>query len=34
MKKAVSKDEMQKIDEKVPEEYGINVSRMMENAGL
>ncbi len=34
MEKAVSKEEMQKIDEKAPEEYGITISRMMENAGL
>lgn len=34
MEKTVSKKQMQKIDEKVPEEYGITVSRMMENAGL
>lgn len=31
--KKVSKQEMAKIDEKVPEKYGITISRMMENAG-
>lgn len=30
---SVSKKQMSRIDEKVPEKYGINVSRMMENAG-
>jgi hydroxyethylthiazole kinase-like uncharacterized protein yjeF len=29
----VSKEKMMRIDEKVPEEYGITISRMMENAG-
>jgi NAD(P)H-hydrate epimerase len=29
----VSSEEMAEIDEKVPEKYGITVSRMMENAG-
>jgi len=29
----VSKNQMAKIDEKVPEEYSITISRMMENAG-
>jgi NAD(P)H-hydrate epimerase len=31
--KKVSRDQMARIDEKVPEEYGISISRMMENAG-
>lgn len=31
--KKVSRKQMARIDEKVPEEYGITVSRMMENAG-
>ena len=31
--KKVSKDQMARIDEKVPEKYGITISRMMENAG-
>lgn len=31
--KKVSKKEMAEIDRKVPEEYGITISRMMENAG-
>ncbi len=30
----VSVDQMREVDEIVPEEYGITVSRMMENAGL
>jgi len=29
----VSKEQMARIDEKVPEKYGITISRMMENAG-
>lgn len=31
--KKVSKEQMARIDEKVPEKYGIKISRMMENAG-
>jgi NAD(P)H-hydrate epimerase len=31
--KKVSKDQMAEIDKKVPEKYGITISRMMENAG-
>lgn len=31
--KKVSKEQMARIDEKVPEKYGITISRMMENAG-
>ncbi|MFB6209024.1 MAG: NAD(P)H-hydrate epimerase [Candidatus Nanohaloarchaea archaeon] len=30
----VSREQMERIDEKVPEEYGITISRMMENAGF
>lgn len=30
----VSSDQMQRVDELVPEEYGITSSRLMENAGL
>lgn len=30
----ISREEMQEIDEKVPEKYGITTSRLMENAGL
>ncbi|MFB6144551.1 MAG: NAD(P)H-hydrate epimerase [Candidatus Nanohaloarchaea archaeon] len=30
--KQVSKEQMARIDEKVPEKYGISISRMMENA--
>lgn len=33
MEKAVSKEEMEEIDMKVPEKYGITISRMMQNAG-
>ena len=33
MEKTVSRQEMAEIDEKVPEKYGITISRMMENAG-
>lgn len=31
--KKVSRDQIAEIDEKVPEKYGITISRMMENAG-
>jgi NAD(P)H-hydrate repair Nnr-like enzyme with NAD(P)H-hydrate epimerase domain len=31
--KKISEEQMARIDEKVPEEYGITISRMMENAG-
>lgn len=30
----LTKEEMAKVDEKVPEKYGVTISRMMENAGL
>lgn len=30
----VSREQMARIDEKVPEKYGITISRMMENAGF
>jgi hydroxyethylthiazole kinase-like uncharacterized protein yjeF len=34
MKNPVSREEMADVDRKVPERYGITISRMMENAGL
>ena len=34
MNHSVSKEDMAEVDRKVPEEHGITISRMMENAGL